>query len=201
VHWTLPVAAFIFGHARIVPGFWLGFFLLVLIHEFGHAILVRRHRYEVVSIDVHGLGGVCRWRGEPSDLHRAQIAWGGVLAQAAALIVAIGVLLLAGEPHSRFTADLANAFTRANLWLIGLNLIPVPPLDGAEAWKLLPLLRARRRERQRRLRAKAQMRATVENELSALQAHDQDPPTPRTAAAVDALLRKVSEEINTKKTS
>ena len=37
---------------------------------------------QIVSIDVHGLGGVCRWYGVPSPRWRAIIAWGGVLAQA-----------------------------------------------------------------------------------------------------------------------
>jgi hypothetical protein len=57
VHWTLPVGALVFGQGRFVPGFWLGFLLLVLIHELGHAVLVRRYRHRVVSIDIHALGG------------------------------------------------------------------------------------------------------------------------------------------------
>jgi len=165
-HWTLPVGALVFGQGRFVPGFWLGFFLLVLVHELGHAVLVRRYRQRVVSIDVHGLGGVCRWsgatiesgtlegfpsppamvRGEQSSpahhasaIERAKIAWGGVLAQAVALVGAHVALAFAGPPESAFAAQLAAVFTTTNLWMIAINLIPMPPLDGAEAWKLLGL--------------------------------------------------------------
>jgi stage IV sporulation protein FB len=171
-HWTLPVGALVFGQGRFVPGFWLGFFLLVLVHELGHAIMVRRERQRVVSIDIHALGGVCRWagdptivsgtlkgfpnppavvRGEPSSpaphasIARAWIAWGGVIAQAIALVGAYAVLAAAGPPERVFTAQLAAAFTSTNIWLIAINLIPVPPLDGAEAWKLPGLLARRRR--------------------------------------------------------
>lgn len=143
VHWTLLVGALVFGQGRFLPGFWLGYFLLVLVHELGHALLVRRFRHRVVSIDVHGLGGACRWSGDATAIERAWIAWGGVLAEAVVLVATYAALALAGPPDSPFVAQLSAAFTTTNIWLIGINLIPVPPLDGAEAWKL-PGLLARR---------------------------------------------------------
>jgi len=146
-HWTLPIGALVFGQGRFVPGFWLGYFLLVLVHELGHALLVRRFRHRVVSIDIHALGGVCRWSGEATAIERAWIAWGGVLAEGVVLAATYGVLALAGPPDTLFLAQLAVAFTTGNLWLIALNLMPVPPLDGAEAWKLPGLLARRRRHR------------------------------------------------------
>jgi Zn-dependent protease len=162
VHWTLPIGAFVFGQARIVPGFWAGFFLIVLIHEIGHALVVRRYRHQVVSIEVHGLGGVCRWAGEPTAIQRAKIAWGGVNAQMLAGLFAVAALAVFGQPVTRFGVQLAQAFTVGNLWLIGINLMPVPPLDGAEAWRLPKLLWARRRARARTnatTRARAYQRA------------------------------------------
>src|SRR5207244_2981206 len=114
----------------------------------GHAVAVVRRRHRVISIDVHGLGGVCRWQGEASPLHRAQIAWGGVQFQALALLGTMAALGIFGEPTTPFAAELARAFTTTNVWLIGLNLIPISPLDGAEAWKIVRLRwRARRRAR------------------------------------------------------
>jgi len=145
LHWTLPIGALVFSQGRFVPGFWLGFFLLVLLHELGHAVLVRRFRCAVVSIDVHGFGGLCRWSGTPTAVQRACIAWGGVLAQAVVLAGAHVALALAGPPETRFTAHLAAAFTGTNVWVIAINLIPVAPLDGAEAWKLPGLLIGRGR--------------------------------------------------------
>lgn len=148
-HWTLPVGALVFGQGRLLPGFFLGFFLLVLIHEIGHAVLVRRSRCTVVSIDIHALGGVCRWSGAPTAIQRAAIAWGGVLGQGVALAAAHAALALAGPPETPFAAELAAAFTATNVWMIAINLVPVPPLDGAEAWRLVGLLIRRGRRRRR----------------------------------------------------
>ena len=125
LHWTLPVGALVFGQGRFVPGFWLGFFLLVFVHELGHAVLVRRYGHGVVSIDIHALGGMCRWSGEPTAIDRARIAWGGVLAQAVAFVVATAAIALAGPPEGAFAGQLAAAFTVTNAWLMAINLIPV----------------------------------------------------------------------------
>jgi Zn-dependent protease len=189
-HWTLPIGAFVFGQARIAPGFWLGFFLVIFIHELGHAILVRRSGCRVVSIDVHGMGGVCRWEGAASPVARAEIACGGVAAQLVALVAAIAALTFFGQPSTAFTGELAQAFTNANVWMMALNLIPVPPLDGAEAWKLIPLARARRR-RWAKEQARASAQTSLQRELEALAASDREPPSPEAKEAVDALFRKI----------
>jgi Zn-dependent protease len=154
LHWSIPVGAFVFGRFAFVPGFWLGFFLLVLLHELGHAVLVQRYRLHVEAVEVHGLGGVCRYSGYPSPLERSVIAWGGVLAQALLLGATLAIVWLLGAPASSFGRELVSAFTMTNLLLIGINLIPVPPLDGAEAWKVFSHLRDRRQKRLRKNRPK-----------------------------------------------
>jgi hypothetical protein len=73
LHWTVPLACVVFTRFSFVPGAWLGFVLLVLIHELGHAVL--------------------------------------------------------------------------NFELILVNLLPIPPLDGAEAWGVIGLVRAARARR------------------------------------------------------
>ena len=150
LHWTIPVGAFVFGRFQFVPGFWLGFFLLVLIHELGHAFLVRQRGLHNHEIRVHGLGGVSiHERGSAYD--RAIIAWGGVLAQLVVLYVPTRIVVeLVPLPSSLFLLQLLSAFLYTNLMLAAFNLIPIPPLDGAEAWKLPGLWRARRKGRQRR---------------------------------------------------
>ena len=56
----------------------------------------------------------------------------------------LGAALLA----ARFLpADLSEAFVRRNGILLLLNLIPIRPLDGAQAFRLIPRLRARARAR------------------------------------------------------
>jgi stage IV sporulation protein FB len=187
-HWSLPIGALVFGQGRFVPGFWLGFFLLVLVHELGHAALVKRYGHRVVSIDIHGLGGACRWSGDATAIDRARIAWGGVLAQAVAYVIAWGALALAGPPESVFAFQLAGAFTTTNLWLIGINLIPVAPLDGAEAWKLPGLLAARRRARGGGAQAGAGF--AYEREAATLHRYSDDAPAD-VKTAVDDTLRRI----------
>jgi Zn-dependent protease len=133
------VGALVFGRFQIVPGFWLGFFLLVLIHELGHAIVVRACGMRVNGIDIHGLGGQCRYDGYASSLKIALIAWGGVWAQLV-LFAAVRIALLFVEPTGRFAWEMIYAFTESNLWLMALNLLPMRPLDGAEAWPLFKIL-------------------------------------------------------------
>jgi Zn-dependent protease len=137
LHWTIPLGALLFGGFRFVPAFWGAFFFLILIHELGHATLVRAFGHRVMSIDILGFGGFCRWSGVATQSERGAIAWGGVLAQAVALIVTIGVLLVFGRPTTIYGAQVAEVFINTNLWLIALNLLPVPPLDGAEAWRFV----------------------------------------------------------------
>ena len=140
LHFSIPLAAFVFGRFAFVPGFWLGFVTIVLFHELGHAAMVRLVGARVSNIDVHGLGGSCSWYGNPTPLGRAWIAWGGVLAQAVVLAFA-WTWILVRPPHSVFAAQLLSAYTYSNLWLMAINLLPIPPLDGAEAWALPGLLR------------------------------------------------------------
>lgn len=140
LHWTIPVGAFVFGHFRFVPGFWLGFVLLVLIHELGHAFLVKRRGLHNQEVRVHGLGGVSlHERGSVYD--QAIIAWGGVLAQILVLYVPTRLLVaLVDLPAFDFLYHLLSAFLTTNLLLAAFNLIPIAPLDGARAWQLPRLL-------------------------------------------------------------
>jgi Zn-dependent protease len=140
IHWTAPVGALLFGQLQFVPGFWIAFLGLILLHELGHAAVVRAVGGRVRGVLVTGLGGECAYDGVTHPLRRALVAWGGVAAQLVVLMVTGLLLLVFGPPTSFFMADLASGLTTYNLVLVGLNLIPFPPLDGAEAWKLFPLL-------------------------------------------------------------
>jgi Zn-dependent protease len=143
-HWTLPLGALLLSGGRVAPGLWVGVLLVVALHEVGHALLVHRFGLVNLGLDLTGFVGRCRWAGHPSEVQRAAIAWGGVLAQLALLIPAIAVALFVPLPQSAFLADLLEAFTRTNAILIAFNLIPIKPLDGAEAWPLFGHLRRRR---------------------------------------------------------
>lgn len=139
IHWLTPLVLWALAEFRFIPGWWLGILTVVLVHELGHAVAVWTFRAEVLTVDLLPFGGECGWRGEVTRTQRAIIAWGGVCAQAvlwACTVVALAWL----SPHGGFQRQLVHAFTDTNLMLIGLNLLPVRPLDGAEAWRLLAAL-------------------------------------------------------------
>ncbi len=134
------------------PGAMLGFFLLILVHELGHAVLVRAYRLPLQAIEVHGMGGVCRYSGRPSPVAQSVIAWGGVLAQGLVFGGTIAWLFFVGRPQSYFVQELFMVFLQYNLIMIALNLLPVSVLDGKEAWQL-PMRLWRKRPRSTLVRA------------------------------------------------
>ncbi len=192
LHWSVPLAVVALTHFRFAPGAWLGVVLLILVHELGHAILVARARLPLVAVDVLGFGGLCRYQGYPTPRQRVLIAWGGILAQALLGLGTLASLLAFGPPRSPFVADLLDVFLYANLWLILFNLMPIPPLDGVEAWGVVALVRAARARRRMDAAEAARVagtRATKETirSLDALDEHDL-PPMP---AEVKRVLERI----------
>jgi hypothetical protein len=174
LHWSLPVGMIAFTGFRLAPGAWLGFALLILVHELGHAAAVAYARQRIVSVDVLGFGGLCRWEGYPTPRQRVLIAWGGILAQALLGIGTLVVGMFVGLPRFGFAGELVATFLSTNLWLILFNLLPIPPLDGVEAWGVLHLVaaeRARRRGEAERTRAaaeKARAKEAAQREIKSL---------------------------------
>jgi Zn-dependent protease len=152
VHWSALLGMFLFSGAHFAPAHWLAWLLIVLVHEMGHAVLVRRYRLRVLGIVVHGIGGECVYVGT-TDERRSIIAWGGVLGQLALFAVAAAARELDALPRTMFIWQLTSALLVPNLFTAALNLIPLEPLDGARAWRLFPQVwRERRRAAERRLR-------------------------------------------------
>lgn len=155
-HWSLPLVALLVGGARFAPGAWIGWLLVVTLHEMGHAFWALHYQMDVREILLHGLGGHCAYAGTPTPRQRSVVAWGGVMAQAIVFAVALPLSHVV-PTHSAFAVDLYGVLIGANLWVALLNLVPIPPLDGAEAWKLVPMLfrRAPSVRRQEVARARA----------------------------------------------
>jgi Zn-dependent protease len=145
-HWSVLLGAFLFSGFRFAPAFWLSFPVLVLVHELGHAWVIRRLGHRALAVEVTGFGGTCHW--DPrfaSRLHHALVAWGGVGAQVVLLLAAVTYLFVTGGPRLPWEAEVLHVFTTTNVMLIALNLLPIAPLDGARAWMLFSeLARARR---------------------------------------------------------
>jgi Zn-dependent protease len=201
-HWTIPLGAFVFGRFAFVPAFWAAFVFLVFIHEMGHALFVRRCRLPLLGVDVHGLGGQCRHGGDPSPGQRSFIAWGGVLAQLILLLVTqlwVWSIDPLKNPHA---LQIVSAFTFTNLWLMAINLMPIPPLDGAEAWKGLGLWRAARRRRvkaQKKEKEAMKKAEAIQAELHRLESLDHEAVAhgnrdDEVAGVLGRIAREVNEE-------
>jgi Zn-dependent protease len=140
VHWTAPVViiglSLLLNGLRFAPGAWLGILILIVIHEIGHAVVVRAFGLGLLAVEIRGIGGQCQWYGSPTPIRRAIIAWGGVLGQAVVLAIALPVSRFLPPDTPSFVVELVGAFIYSNLYLMVFNLLPIPGFDGVEAWKL-----------------------------------------------------------------
>jgi hypothetical protein len=76
-----------------------------------------------------------------------------------------------GDELPPWSGEVSYAFIRMNLWLIAINLIPVAPFDGHEAWPLFRLLLRRRRAREtKRVAARTQETRALMQKLDAAEA-------------------------------
>jgi len=221
LHWSILMGALLFGGFRFDPVFMLGFVGLVLLHEIGHGLVVWRFGHSVSVIEATGFGGTCHWSGNATPFEESAIAWGGVLAQAVLLVCAYGWLALVGPPPSAAGWTLLELATRTNLWLIAVNLMPVPPLDGARAWKIFAHWRergksgvpygswrdsspmAQRTWYERAVRAsKRRRRAEREREQRNAAREPSDPErelSPEAKRAIDEVLAKIKKPVPEKK--
>ncbi|MCB9743346.1 MAG: hypothetical protein H6740_12160 [Alphaproteobacteria bacterium] len=132
LHWSLPVSlvlAGLYGGSALVAAGTAG---LLVLHGLGHLALLRRVGGRLGALELHGLGGDAVPAGSLSKKHRSVVAWGGVLAQL--LVYGLTRLLTRGE--LALPEPLLLVLTDLNLLLLFLNLIPLFPFDGEEAWRL-----------------------------------------------------------------
>jgi Zn-dependent protease len=130
------------------------FFLSILLHEFGHAIVAIRNGIPIQGIDLWLFGGVAKL-GRDSDTpgveFRIAVAGPVVTLVIAAVCMGLGALISSPEEvleSSRFDDSTSGAtlavlgyLTSINLIVLFFNLIPGFPLDGgriarAIAWKI-----------------------------------------------------------------
>ena len=152
VHWSaLALAGVMLGVWHRQPGYAIEaiacYFGVILLHEAGHAAMARRLGYRASDIHLSMIHGRCTYDSPETFREEALVAWGGVLAQ---LAVALPLVALAQVPtiaSSSFAGILTAAFGYLSLAMVALNLVPVRGLDGAKAWRLLPILAADLRDR------------------------------------------------------
>jgi Zn-dependent protease len=112
--------------------FGVGFAVLILIHEMGHYIDVRRRGLPAdMPIFLPGFGAYVRWQAMGVSVQtRAEVSLAGPLAGLLAALVCLGLWLQTDAP-------VWAALARAGAWLNLMNLIPVWVLDGSQATKAL----------------------------------------------------------------
>lgn len=108
--------------------FGLGFVALILVHEMGHYIDIRRRGLPAdMPVFLPGLGAYVRWQGlGVSQETRAAISLAGPLGGLLASLFC-AVMWWATDAH------IWAALARSSAWLNILNLIPVWALDGGQA--------------------------------------------------------------------
>ncbi|MEM9745849.1 MAG: site-2 protease family protein [Actinomycetota bacterium] len=138
-HWSTALVALLFGlsftaQLGVVAGIvaTVAFFLSILAHELGHALVARRHGVETQGIDLWALGGVARLdREAPTPRAEALIAVAGPAVSLVLGAVGLGVGV-ALESAAVFSIGFINAL------LAVFNMLPGAPLDGGRvvrAWR------------------------------------------------------------------
>jgi Zn-dependent protease len=130
------------------------FFLSILLHELGHAVVAIRNGIPILGIDLWMFGGVAKLgRDTDSPGVEFRVAAAGPLVTLAIAALCFGAGTLLSSAHtvvegSRFqdadltgTVALLGYLTTVNVFVLVFNLIPGFPLDGgriarAIAWKL-----------------------------------------------------------------
>jgi Zn-dependent protease len=154
LHWSLLLGAVLFCAAQPRPALLGGYLAVLLVHVLGHALAASGMGARGFAL--HGLGGELLLEGDVAPVRRSVIALAGPAAQLALLAAAFAV---------RASPDLYDAFTRRNLVVLLLNLIPIAPLDGKEAWRIFSRLRAARRSAPRELPVSRQVSKDVSDLL------------------------------------
>ena len=139
----LPLAWLIQRDALKATATFLAYFVIILAHEVGHAWVARRHGFAVFALRIYPVLGLCQHERPFLESQRIAIAWGGVAAQA--LLIAAGITVtevasLAGMTLPPTLDSVLMVWVVVNLMILLFNLWPVPPLDGATAWRVLPLM-------------------------------------------------------------
>jgi Zn-dependent protease len=111
---------------------------VILLHECGHMVAAQRKGYRVHWIKLYPILGLVSFEQPYSRYDHAVIAWAGIVAQS---LVGIPIVLwLSIFGYSKFDALNVGLgiWGYMSLTFAVFNLILVPPLDGAIAWKLVP---------------------------------------------------------------
>lgn len=121
-------------------------FALFCAHEFGHVAVARWLKVPVYAVNLNGVHGTTERDHARAQRDEVLIAWSGVGAQLLLmLIAALAYPLLAALGAGPWAWTLFGpvlwVWTKYNIFLIIVALLPIGPTDGHQAWKVFRLLR------------------------------------------------------------
>lgn len=198
MHWTVLIAfawLYLFFFDLLATAIAsVAFFALLVVHELGHVAVLRRRKIPVESIELFGIHGRTS-HGWASAKDEILIAWGGVTAQIVVLLVALAVgyaLELWANPIVWIVAGpILFVFTKLNIFLMLIALLPIGPFDGHTAWAAIPRLRKAVRRRRQGPNPAAQF---PERELPPEKRRELEESSTKAAAELLAKLGKKAED-------
>ena len=132
---------------------WLALFVIVVMHEYGHALTARRFGIPTRDITLLPIGGVARLERMPREPRQELLIALAGPAVNVVLALLSGVALLALGQEPAFTLRLPAAIAgltgilqvlfTINVSLVAFNLIPAFPLDGGRVLRALLTLRTK----------------------------------------------------------
>jgi Zn-dependent protease len=134
------------------------FFMSVVLHELGHAVVAKRNGIGIAGIDLWLFGGVARMKADTSTPGQEfRVAIAGPLVTAA---IALACWLVGGrhgialdEQHVSGGTAILRFLTFINLALLAFNLVPGFPLDGGRIARAIAWWRTGDRDRATRFAA------------------------------------------------
>ena len=151
VHWSVGVVALGLlvasgEHPALAIVGISSYFGVLLLHESGHAYFAKRQGSTPLSIKLSAVHGTCT---EPYGAYEDYlIAWGGVIAQLAVAVPLVVLNATLGLGNIDPIGPVVGILGYVSIAIAAFNLIPAAGLDGARAWRLIPLLFNKRRANQ-----------------------------------------------------
>ncbi|HKB60560.1 MAG TPA: hypothetical protein VKC56_11005, partial [Gallionellaceae bacterium] len=204
MHWTV-----LLSFAWMYLFFWdvlatliaaAAFFVLLVAHEFGHVAMLRRNKIPIFGIRLYGIHGEVE-HGYVSKAQSIRVAWAGVGAQFIVLLLALALMYFTAGVSSRVLSMILGpvlfVFTRVNVFLMIIALLPIGPFDGHDAWAAIPyvrgLLRKRQKARQEREKKMREREVLPDDDLSAERLQELEESSARAAAELIGRLAKKAD--------